>query len=56
MFALAAAIVALLALLDVGNDRDLTWWWLMFIAAHFAFGWGLPIPGPPWGQRKTNGS
>lgn len=53
MFALAAAIVALLALLGVGED--MMWWWLMFIAFHFAFGWGLPIPGPPWAVRRTDG-
>lgn len=55
MFALAAAIVALLAILEVANADKLLWWWLMFIALHFAFGWGLPIPGPPWG-RRTDGS
>lgn len=54
MFALAAAIVALLALLGVGVE-NLMWWWLLFIALHFAFGWGLPIPGPRWG-RRTDGS
>jgi hypothetical protein len=49
MFALAAAVVALLAILDVGH-AEWMWWWLLLIALHFAFGWGLPFVGgpPPW--------
>lgn len=43
MFALAAAVVAVLALLDVGH-AEWMWWWLLFIALHFAFGWGVPLP------------
>jgi hypothetical protein len=43
MFALAAAVVALLAILDVATKADLLWWWLGLIALHFAFGWSLPL-------------
>lgn len=51
MFALAAAVVALLAILDVGN-AEWMWWWLLLIALHFAF--GLGIGWPAWGRRRRN--
>jgi hypothetical protein len=51
MFALAAAVVALLAILDVATKADLLWWWLGFMALQFAFGWGLPFGAPTWGRR-----
>ena len=48
MFALAAAVVAILALFDVGTQTTMLWFWLCFIALHFAFGWwpfaGNPLP------------
>lgn len=44
MFALAAAVVALLAILDVATKADLLWWWLGFIALHLAFSIGIPWP------------
>ena len=46
MFALLAAIVAVLALFSVGTTQVMLWFWLGFIALHFAFGW-WPITWPP---------
>lgn len=51
MFALAAAVVALLAILEAVDSNKLMWWWLMFIALHFFYPWGPPLPGPRWGRR-----
>lgn len=53
MFALAAAVVALLAILDVAEDAELLWWFLGFLALHFAFGWGLPFGPPPWSRNRA---
>lgn len=44
MFAIAAAVVALLALLGIGGHEFMMWLWLGFIALHFAFGPVLPLP------------
>jgi len=44
MFALAAALVALLALLGVWTTGQMLWLWLGFIALHFAFGFWPVIP------------
>jgi hypothetical protein len=52
MFALAAAVVAILAILTDISRADLLWWWLGFIALQFAFGWGLPFAGPSWGRKQ----
>jgi hypothetical protein len=54
MFALAAAVVAALFLLDViTNAETALWLWLLFIALQFAFGWGLPIGQPAWTSRRN---
>jgi hypothetical protein len=46
MFALAAAIVAVLALFGIASFQFMLWFWLGFIALHFAFGWlWIPQPG-----------
>lgn len=52
VFALAAAVVALLAILDVAEGAELLWWWLGFIALHFAFGWALPLVAPTFRRRN----
>jgi hypothetical protein len=49
VFALAAAIVAVLALFGIASFQFMLWFWLGFIALHFAFGWG-PIA-QPWTRR-----
>jgi hypothetical protein len=53
VFAFCAAVVALLAILDVAEDAELLWWWLGFIALHFAVGWTLPLLTLP--VRRRNG-
>lgn len=46
MFALAAAVVAILACFGVGSQQLMLWIWLGLIALHFAFGWlWIPQPG-----------
>lgn len=49
MFAIAAAIVALLAIVGVGSQELMLWIWLGFIALHFAFGslWTVIHRNPP---------
>lgn len=49
MFALAAAVVAVLALFGISSFQIMLWWWLLFVALHFAFGW-LFIP-QPWARQ-----
>lgn len=53
VFALCAAGVALLAILDIAEGAELLWWWLGFIALHFAVGWSLPALVLP--VRRRNG-
>jgi hypothetical protein len=43
VFALCAAVVAALAILDVVEGAELLWWWLGFVALHFATGWSVPL-------------
>jgi len=46
MFALAAAVVGVLALFGIGTQTQMLWFWLIFVALHFAFGW-WPLSWPP---------
>ena len=48
LFALAAAVVAVIAI--VQDFGALLWWWLGFIALHFAFG-AVSVPL----QRRRDG-
>lgn len=54
VFALCAAVVALLAILNIASGAELLWWWLGFIALHFAFGWPLPPVHALVVRRKAN--
>jgi hypothetical protein len=45
MFALAAAIVAVLALFGVWTTAQMLWLWLALVALHFAY--SIPLPGLP---------
>jgi hypothetical protein len=49
MFALIAAIVAVLAMFGVGAFHFMLWLFLALIALHYAFGWG-PI-NQPWTRQ-----
>lgn len=50
MFALCATIVCVLALFGISTFQVMLWWWLLFVALHYAFGW-LFIP-QPWTRRQ----
>jgi len=50
MFAIAAAVIAVLAIFGVGTQTTMLWCWLGFMALHFAFGW-FPLSGPPIVRR-----
>jgi hypothetical protein len=54
VFALAAAVVALLAILDLAEGAELLWWWLGFIALHFATGWATPVVVVPWRRGRKD--
>jgi hypothetical protein len=53
VFALAAAVVAALAILDLAEGAELLWWWLGFIALHFATGWATPVV-VPWRRGRKD--
>jgi len=44
MFAIAAAVIAVLALFGIGTQTMMLWLWLGFIALHFAFGPVIALP------------
>jgi hypothetical protein len=55
VFALAAAVVALLAILDVAEGSEVLWWYGLFIALHLGSGWAVPLVLPVRLRGRNDG-